>query len=90
MDKSELTKNTGVFLSLIDHTSRTYLATIVFPSSDIIPGEQYNCQVTFGDDRIPSSFFFSLVLQKNLSLQRKFNQLYPSTNILEVRGWQGG
>lgn len=84
MEKSELTKNTGLFLSLIDHVTRTYLATIVFPSSEIIPGEQYNAQIIFGDESSLASVYFSLILQKSLDWQKKFYELYPTLHVLEV------
>lgn len=90
MERSELTKNTGLFLSLIDHISRTYLATVVFPSSEILPGEQYNIQIIFGDDRSCASVYFSFILQKSLSWQRKFYDLFPTVHVLEVRRAQSG
>lgn len=77
-------KNTGVFISLIDHETRKYLTTMVIPSYDIIPGEQYNLQIIFGDDHNRSSLYMSLIIQKSLTLQRRFYSMYPFLQTLEV------
>jgi hypothetical protein len=84
MDKSDLDKNVGLFVALIDNASKTYLATLILPTSEIIPGEQYNFRVNLGEDITPPELFFSVTMQKNLALQKRFLDMSPSTNVVEV------
>lgn len=84
MDKLELEKNTGLFVALIDNSGKTYLTTLILPTYEIIPGEQYNFCVLLGEDDNPPELFFSFLMQKNLPLQRRLFEMAPTANIIEV------
>lgn len=84
MEKQELEKNAGIFIALIDNAGKSYLATLILPTSQVIPGEQYNFRVFLGEDEKPPELFFSMTMQKNLGLQKRLYEMCPSSHIFEA------
>jgi hypothetical protein len=72
----------GLFAALVDHKTKKYLAKVILPCEQMIPGEQYNVAVVFNDKG--GCLLLSITLESPLSFQTHLLANFPQLNRFEV------